>query len=233
MAKCKVLQLLLPSGVKIAHQYFPDLPVVVIGNAVKPVICKANPGAGRKQHKIICVGNISPRKSQHLLVQAFARIVDQYTDWSLELWGGDGAPYAKKLKIWIKKHHMDDYIHINGTTSNIAKVYEDADVFCLPSRDEGFPLALVEAMSAGLPVVGFEDGIGVSDLIANGVTGLLPKRSVVELSKTLEILIADNKLRERMGKAGIKFIEQYSPERIYGQWEELLQAVIDGKYDKP
>ena len=230
--KCKVLQLLLPSGVKTAHQYFPNLPVVVIGNAVKPVMCKSTPGIAKKQHKIICVGNISPRKSQHLLVQAFAHLTGRYKEWSLELWGGAGAPYAKKLKIWIKNHHMDDCIHVNGTTSDIVQVYRNADIFCLPSRDEGFPLALVEAMSAGLPVVGFEDGIGVSDLIEDGGTGLLSVRSVNDLAKTLEVLITDSKLRESLGKAGMKSIEKYSPERIYGQWEELLQAVVNGEYDK-
>lgn len=232
LAKCKILQLLLPSGVKLAHQYFPDLPVVVIGNAVNPIICKANLGVTKKQYKIICVGNISPRKSQHLLVQAFARLAGRYKEWSLELWGGAGAPYARKLKIWIKQHHMDNCIHVNGTTSDIAQVYGNADIFCLPSRDEGFPLALVEAMSAGLPVVGFEDGVGVSDLIENGATGLLSARSVEALAKTLEVLITDSKLRESLGNAGMKSIEKYSPERIYGQWEELLQSVVNGKYDK-
>ena len=87
-------------------------------------------------------------------------------------------------------------------------------------------------MSAGLPVVGFEDGIGVSDLIENGATGLLSARSVEALAKTLEVLITDSKLRESLGNAGMKSIEKYSPERIYGQWEELLQSVVNGKYDK-
>lgn len=230
--KCKVLQLLLPSGAKTAHRYFPNLPVVVIGNAVKPVICKAKPGADKEHHKIVCVGNLSPRKSQHLLVEAFASIADKYTDWSLELWGDDSSPYAKKLKLWITSHHLGNYIHMNGKTRQIGSVYGESDIFCLPSRDEGFPLALVEAMSAGLPVVGFKDGIGVSDLIEDGVTGLLSVRSVTGLAETLETLITDSKLRESLGKAGMKSIEKYSPERIYGQWEELLQAVVNGEYDK-
>lgn len=121
---------------------------------------------------------------------------------------------------------------MNGKTKQIGSVYGESDIFCLPSRDEGFPLALVEAMSAGLPVVGFEDGIGVSDLIENGVTGLLSVRSVTGLAETLEVLITDSKLRESLGKAGMKSIEKYSSERIYGQWEELLQAVVNGEYDK-
>lgn len=146
--------------------------------------------------------------------------------------GRSRSSLRKKLKIWIRNHHMDDCIHINGTTSDIAQVYRNADIFCLPSRDEGFPLALVEAMSAGLPVVGFEDGVGVSDLIENGATGLLSARSVEALAKTLEVLITDSKLRESLGNAGMKSIEKYSPERIYGQWEELLQSVVNGKYDK-
>lgn len=52
LAKCKILQLLLPSGVKLAHQYFPDLPVVVIGNAVNPIMRKANLVATKNSIKL-------------------------------------------------------------------------------------------------------------------------------------------------------------------------------------
>lgn len=61
---------------------------------------------------------------------------------------------------------------------------------------------------------------------------MLSVRSVEALAKTLEVLMTDSKLRESLGNAGMKSIEKYSPERIYGQWEELLQSVVNGKYDK-
>ena len=52
------------------------------------------------------------------------------------------------------------------------------------------------------------------------------------LAKTLEVLITDSELRQSLGNAGMKSIEKYNPERIYGQWEELLQSVVNGEYDK-
>ena len=211
---------------------FPKLPIVVIGNAVKPIREKASPGKVKNHYRIICVGMISSRKSQYLLAEAFAKIASDYPTWSLELWGGADSPYAKKLKLWIRKHHLSRCIHINGATSKMGEKYHESDIFCLPSRSEGFPLALVEAMSAGLPVIGFSDGIGVNDLIDDGVTGLLPNRSVDQLARALKQLMDDRELRAKMGQAGMRSIEQYAPDKIYGQWEQLLRDVKAGKYDR-
>lgn len=60
--KCKVMQILLPSGLELARQYFPHLPIVVIGNAVVPAKKPAHPGDEKDHHKLICVGNISGTK---------------------------------------------------------------------------------------------------------------------------------------------------------------------------
>lgn len=228
--KCKVMQILLPSGLKLARNYFPHLPIVVIGNAVAPAKELAHPGDDKDQHKIICVGNISGTKQQLMLAEAFAGLTSDFPDWTLEFWGADRSPYAIHMKKWIENHHLSDRIHINGKTDHVEDVYAEADIFCLPSRGEGFPLALSEAMAAGLPAVGFSDCTGVSDLIENGKSGLLVTRSVDELAGALKELMNHPALRKTMGNAGRQAMKQYAPEHIWNQWEMVLKKAVKGEF---
>lgn len=228
--KCKVMQILLPSGLKLAHQYFPHLPVVVIGNAVAPAKKPAHPGDEKDHHKLICVGNISGTKQQLMLAEAFAKLVADFPNWTLEFWGADRSPYAIHMRKWVEKNHLSDVIHMNGKTDHVEDVYAEADIFCLPSRGEGFPLALSEAMAAGLPAVGFSDCTGVGDLIENGKSGLLVTRSVDELAGALKELMNHPALRKTMGNAGRQAMKQYAPEHIWNQWERVLEKAVKGEF---
>lgn len=228
--KCKVMQILLPSGLKLAHQYFPHLPVVVIGNAVAPAKKPAHPGDEKDHHKLICVGNISGTKQQFMLAEAFAKLVADFPDWTLEFWGADRSPYAIHMRKWVEKNHLSDVIHMNGKTDHVEDVYAEADIFCLPSRGEGWALALSEAMAAGLPAVGFSDCTGVSDLIHNGKSGFLTSRSVDELAGALRELMSHPSLRKEMGDAGRQAMKQYTPEHIWNQWEMVLEKAVKGEY---
>lgn len=228
--KCRVMQIILPSGLKLAHQYFPHLPVVVIGNAVAPAKKPAHPGDEKDHHKIICVGNISGTKQQFMLAEAFAKLVADFPDWTLEFWGADRSPYAIHMRKWVEKNHLSDVIHMNGKTDHVEDVYAEADIFCLPSRGEGFSLALSEAMAAGLPAVGFSDCTGVSDLIENRKSGLLVTRSVDELAGALKELMNHPALRKTMGDVGRQAMKQYAPEHIWNQWERVLEKAVKGEF---
>lgn len=228
--KCIVMQILLPSGLKLAHQYFPHLPVVVIGNAVAPAKKPAHPGDEKDHHKLICVGNISGTKQQFMLAEAFAKLVADFPDWTLEFWGADRSPYAIHMRKWVEKNHLSDVIHMNGKTDHVEDMYAEADIFCLPSRGEGFPLALSEAMAAGLPAVGFSDCTGVSDLIENRKSGFLVTRSVDELAGALRKLMGQPSLRKEMGIAGRQAMKQYAPEHIWNQWERVLEKAVKGEF---
>lgn len=228
--KCRVMQILLPSGLELARQYFPHLPIVVIGNAVALAKKPAHPGDEKDHHQIICVGNISGTKQQLVLAEAFAGLTSDFPDWTLEFWGAEDTSYARHMRKWIEEHHFSHVIHMNGKTNHVEDVYADADIFCLPSRGEGFPLALSEAMAAGLPVVGFSDCTGVSDLIHNGKSGFLTSRSVDELAGALRELMSHPSLRKEMGDAGRQSMKQYTPEHIWDQWETVLEKAVKGEY---
>lgn len=79
--------------------------------------------------------------------------------------------YEKELRRLISELHLDSRVFLCGTTSNVMSVLCEADIFAFPSAYEGFPLALTEAMSIGLPSVGFRSANAVNELIHHNVNG--------------------------------------------------------------
>lgn len=225
VAKSATIQVLWPSKVEVAKKYFPGVPVVAIGNAVFPAKYQATPGKEKEKHLISCVGNVSGRKNQKLLVQAFAALADRYPDWNVEFWGEKSSHYARSMEEEIKAKHLGERILLKGKTNHIEEVYYRSDIFCIPSTSEGFPQGLAEAMSAGLPCIGLKTCGGTNELIHEGETGFLVDNEQISLSKALSALMDDADLRIRMGKTGRELVQQYKPDCMWTMWEELIQNV--------
>lgn len=116
-----------------------------------------------------------------------------------------------------------------GTTTNIEEVYASADIFGMPSYLEGFPLALMEAMAAGLPAVGLKSCHAVAELIENEKSGLLVDNTKGALAAALERLMNEPTLRKRMGQEARCAMEAYAPDVIWEKWEELLIRIVSAE----
>jgi glycosyltransferase involved in cell wall biosynthesis len=225
-AKSTVMQLLLPSGVETARQYFPDLPLAVIGNAVFLTEKTADLQSTKKQYVISCVGNICERKNQKLLVHAFSQLMDRFPQWNLELWGRCNSRYASRLIQEIHQKKWDSRIFIKGETDHVNDAYVHSDIFALLSQSEGFPLSLSEAMAAGLPSVGLKKCFGVRELIWNDKTGFLVDEDPASIEKILGGLMDSQKKRIEIGTAAKKSVKKYEPDCIWKRWEELFEKLV-------
>ena len=114
-----------------------------------------------------------------------------------------------------------------GVTNDSKAVLKKAAIFAFPSAYEGFPLALTEAMAAGLPCIGLKSCLAVSQLVEDNKTGILTDQSVGKIAIALERLIRDEKLRVRLGMNAEKSMEAYAPGKIWDQWEELLNYLLN------
>lgn len=140
--------------------------------------------------------------------------------------GGDNSGYKAELQGMIQRLHMEERIFLRGVTHHVDEVYAQSDIFAFPSKFEGFPLSLSEAMSAGLPAVGFCSCASVNELIRHEKNGLLAEDGVDAFAAALEELMADQEKRIRMGLEAHRTMEAYSPEAVWTQWEHLLEKVI-------
>lgn len=227
MGKCKAIQVLLPSYIDICKQYIRGTHFIAIGNVVEQTTRLAKYD-GKKIHKIVCVGMLSGRKNQQLLADAFALIAHKYPCWSVEFWGNYHSTKGMRIKKYIEKGESPQ-LKIMGTTTNIEEVYASADIFCMPSYLEGFPLALTEAMVAGLPAVGLKSCHAVAELIENEKSGLLVDNTKEALAAALERLMNDLTLRKRMGQEARRAMEAYAPDVIWEKWEELLIRIVSAE----
>ena len=202
-------------------------------------------------NNVVCIGNIVPQyeahdlytrektiihvgrldknhKRQHLLIQAFTKIASKYPDWSIRFYGGDSKPmrYEKELQELIQRNRLENQVFLRGKTSEITEELKKASIFAFPSAYEGFPLALTEGMSMGLPAVGFKNCPAVNELIKDGSNGILCDESIDFLASALEELINNEEKRISYGKQAREDMKQYSAEKIYAEWDCLLKKVL-------
>lgn len=225
LEKSARIQVLMPSFVEKAKKYLDYDQFVVIPNAVNIPHVTANVGAEKKIHTITCVGRLTGRtKRQHLLVDAFSKLATEFPDWQVELWGDTyDKPYVAAIKAKIKKEHLEERVHLCGTTKDLNPVWKKTDIFAFPSHHEGFGIALVEAMGAGIPAVGYTSCDAVSELIQNGKTGILCDDGVDALAKGLRILMESGDLRKHYGEMAALQATKYSAEYVWEKWSQLLQ----------
>ena len=225
LEKSACIQVLLPCFVPSARKYISHKNIVVIPNAVRRAKVTATPGAEKKTHIVTCVGRLTGRtKRQHLLIEAFAKIADRFPNWTLEFWGDTyDKPYVAKLHRHIESAGLKNRILLCGTTKDMTSVWEKTDIFAFPSHHEGFPLALAEAMSAGIPSIGYNECVSVHDIIQEGNAGLLCENGAEALAIALETLITHPKIRKTYGENAKKSAQKYEADHVWDMWEDLFR----------
>jgi glycosyltransferase involved in cell wall biosynthesis len=170
--------------------------------------------------RLLCVARLIERKGQHYLIAAVRRLVDQGIDVTLDLVGtGDAqatcAALAQELDI-AERVRFCGYV----PREQIAERYANADVFVLPSFNEGMSVATLEAMAAGLPTVVTRTG-GTAELVQDQVSGLIFDWSDVKtLASHIARLGQDRGLARRMGAAAHERATHFS-------WEATVQRYLD------
>jgi colanic acid/amylovoran biosynthesis glycosyltransferase len=152
--------------------------------------------------EILCVGRLTRAKGQHVLIDAVDRLARQGRRVRLRL-VGDG-PDSPSLREQAARLENPNIVVFEGAVNQdyIRRLYEGADIFCLPSLAEGIPVVLMEAMAMEIPCVTTHI-TGIPELIRSGIEGLLVAPSDLEgLVEVLETLMDDAALRERVAKNG-------------------------------
>jgi glycosyltransferase involved in cell wall biosynthesis len=152
---------------------------------------------------ILAVGNLRPRKGHMVLLRACAELVQQgcTAPWHVAI-AGDGEERERLLR-YAREHGIASRLHLLGLRSDVADLQAAADVSAMPSFWEGLPLAMLEGMFGGNPVVASDVG-GIAEAVRHGVEGFLVEPgSVMALARALQPLVEDPLLRARMGAAAL------------------------------
>jgi Glycosyltransferase len=170
--------------------------------------------------RIIAAGRYVHQKGFDLLLEAWHLIHKNVNDWHLYIYGDESRMPYQRI---VDKYGMNENTHLMGATKDIAEEFSKSSIFVLSSRFEGFGLVLVEAMSCGLPCISFDCPYGPRDIITDREDGFLVENGNVEaLSKAIEQLIADEKLRQSMGEKAIINVSRYDSSNIMNRWVDLF-----------
>ena len=224
LEKCKAVQVLMPEYVNQAKNYLPGANLIYIPNAVP----QYTESASLDNHIIMHVGRVTNIKRQHLIVEAFKLLSKKYPDWRVEFWGATNSEYSHQLEASVKKDNLSDKISFCGLTRQVPLELKRGAIFVFPSQFEGFSLALSEAMSMGLPVIGCKECPSVNSIIHHGENGFLCEDNPEDIAKHMEYLMSDISLRQKFGARAKMDMQQFSPERIWDNWEKCLR-VASGK----
>ena len=196
------------------HYYIDKSKVRIVPNGVDVEKFKpdSNPEESRRklglgdEPCVLFVGSLIPRKGLSFLVEAAKKVVKEQANTKF-LIVGDG-PLKNQLTAWLKSANLLGNFLFMGNLKDdmLPAVYSCADVFVLPSVQEGQGIVLLEAQASGKPVVAFDVG-GINEAVRNGETGFLVKRgSTGELADALLKLLSDRTLKEKMGVNGRRFV---------------------------
>jgi glycosyltransferase involved in cell wall biosynthesis len=184
--------------------------------------------AVKKEELVLGVGRLSHEKRFDRLIRSFAAIALDYPLARLRI-VGDG-PLRKQLRSLADSTGFGPRIELPGAVLNISAEFNRAKLFALTSDFEGFPNALLEAMSLGLPVISLDCPSGPAEIVTSGINGILvPRDNENDLVLALRRILDDPKLAMRLGVKAKEVTQTYASESILGKWETFLWSVVSGR----
>lgn len=174
---------------------------------------------------IIAVGRLVHQKAFDRLVRAHAALRAQGLEHHLILLG-DG-PLREALVAQAKTLGVHDSVFMPGHQENVTDWLAHATVFAMCSRYEGFPLALLEALAAGVPAVAMDCPSGPREILQDGQVGqLVPADDEAAFTQALGEILRDPRQRADFAELGRPRARDYTAERIVPRWEALLEAIL-------
>ena len=217
--------------VLLSEQYKRDFVFCKANVDFEKIVAIPNPNSFPKQkvdfnikkNIILFSGRLSPEKNPMALLVAWKMVYNQLPAW--ELWFvGDGDQY-NNMSAYITKNNLER-VTLCGRRSNMIDYYHQAKIVCLTSYYEGWGMALTEGMQCGCVPVAFNSYAAASDIIDDGVNGILVTPfKIKELSGALYKLANDNVLLKQYAKAAYEKTSQFDITVVADKWEQALQSI--------
>lgn len=179
--------------------------------------------------KAIAVGRLCYQKHFDALIKTWRIVADRFPDWTLDIWGGNG-PLSENLKSLIAELNLEKHVILRGETPDISSRMAESSMIISTSVFEGMPLVLLEALSAGLPIVTFNYKYGADEIVTDGENGYIVEEDDLDtLAERIGRLISNEELRIKMGENAYIASQKFHPEVIAGRWMDLFRQLRAGQ----
>ncbi len=205
------------------HEQF-DVPlkkIVVVPNQID--LSRFTPAKRKNKVPVVLfVHRISERKGAHHLVPIAKKVLETKKAQFVII--GEG-PYLAELQASIRHNKLGRWVKTLGKIPNkdVAKYYQKADIFLMPSDEEGFPNVLLEAMATGTPFVASDVG-GVRDVVCKTAQNFVAQKGNVDLfAEKLVQLLSDESMRAKLSREGLKHVRRYDVKKVAQIFLDVLK----------
>ena len=205
----------------IIHTYNPELCIRIVRNPVDFSRCSALPEADRSKRTLLYVGRLSEEKRVETIIQALCKTKER---WDLRI-VGDGE-VRDRLETLVCQSHLEEQVHFQGWKPDPWEYAEDVSALVLASEYEGFPVAAIEAMACGIPVISTPVD-GIIEIIRPGVNGFLfPKGDSTALSDVLDA-VSSGQMPPIQPQTVRETVADYEEQKVLVEFREEILGVLD------
>lgn len=176
-----------------------------------------------RQKIVLAAGRLTKIKGFETLLEIWAKIEKDNPEWKLVI-AGDGEE-RETLINKIDSLGLKN-VEMTGLVENMDKLYEEASVYAMSSKNEGFAMVLLEAMGYGLPCIAFDCKCGVKEAVCDGKNGyVINSGNIDDYAYKLQRIMTDEVLRKEMSENAIKMAEMFKPEIMVKEWVKLFDSM--------
>ncbi|GAA3446741.1 hypothetical protein Pve01_73090 [Planomonospora venezuelensis] len=179
--------------------------------------------SGLEEKVAVAIGRLVHAKGFDRLVTAWKDVAAAHPDWVLRIYGAGTREAEARLRARIEDAGLTGRVVLMGRSAEVGAALAGSSVYVVSSRYEGFGMAILEAMSKGVPVVSFDCPHGPGEIITHGHDGLLvPSKSPADLARAVRRVIEDRELRHRLGAGALRTAAGYDLDAVGARWDRLL-----------
>jgi glycosyltransferase involved in cell wall biosynthesis len=181
----------------------------------------------RMDNRIVCAGGrLVPGKSYDRLIEAFALVADKRPDWRLRLYGG--GPEERRLRDLVRDLNLHNHVYFMGTTFDLPGEFAKASIVAVPSQHEVLGMSVIEALSCGVPIVGFGGPRGPAEFLRPGRDSVLVPEGegdVESYAGALLALVDDERRRMSLAAGALETAAAHAAPVVAARWQELMYGL--------
>lgn len=171
--------------------------------------------------KIISCGRLNRIKGFDYLIEAAKIVLKKHPDWTWDIYGE--GPEFNNLNMKIKEYKLENNLFLKGYSKDILSLYKEYSMYVFTSRDEGCPMAMIEAQASGLPMISFDFRCGPKDLISDGVNGFIIKDyDINEIANKINYMIENKDKRVSFSNNSKVNLKELELDYVLNKWQDLL-----------
>lgn len=181
-----------------------------------------------RENIVIAIGRLDVWhiKGFDTLIEIWSEINKSAREWKLYIVGEGNDKSTKYIESLVSKYNLNDSIVLTGYRKDIPQLLQQSKIFVLPSRIEGFPMGLIEAMSQGCACVSFSIDNAVADIISNNIDGIIIEdRDCKSFVKELQELINNEKRLQELSSNAVENIQRFRCDKIADMWLDIFKKL--------